>query len=147
MDNTEEKRRPPRLELYVRSLAPMDIRETQEQVVKRLQSLESGGQISEFTVTVCGESICSASTTVETDIGRQLLDCYKSADEWATEHDRELLGFERHETKSQLAGTAVTGISFPRLLLLEVDNGRVEYVAPSRNGTETTSVLERLETY
>lgn len=146
-DDSDREELPPRIELYVRSLAPADIRETQEEVLERLQALEADGQIAEFEVVVCGEAVCPSSVTAETAIGRRLLDRYRSATEWANEHGRELIGFESRETESEIAGTAVTGVSFPRLLLVELDGGDVEYVAPSRDDSETTSVQDRIERY
>lgn len=143
----ERREKPPRLELYVRSLAPRDIRESQEEVFETLQSLEETGRISEFEVVVCGDCVCPSSPTAATAIGQQVLGCYESANEWATESDRELVGFEKRETKSMLRETTVEGISFPKLLLVEIRDGSVSFVAPSKSETEKTTVLDRLAMY
>ena len=137
----------PRIELYVRSLSPTDIRETQEQVIEQLTSLKTDGHIEEFEVVVTGTCVCPSSITAETAVGQRLLDRYETVEDWATEHDRELVGFEHREAKSTFLETQLSGISFPRMLLVEVRDGAVHHVAPSKNGTETTSVQDRLETY
>ena len=138
---------PPRVELYVRSLAPTDIRDRQEQVLERLTHLDSDDTITDFEVVVCGETVCPSSITAETDIGQRLLARHRTAKQWAEDRDRTLIGFDHHETNTTIAGTTVTGVSFPRMLLLEFRVGSLSFAAPSRDGSETTSVLDRLASY
>ena len=109
---------PPRVELYVRSLAPTDIRDRQEQVLERLTHLDSDDTITDFEVVVCGETVCPSSITAETDIGQRLLARHRTAKQWAEDRDRTLIGFDHHETNTTIAGTTITGVSFPRMLLL-----------------------------
>jgi hypothetical protein len=137
----------PRVELYVRSLAPTEARDQQERVVARLQSLDDRDELRAVETVLCGDCVCPSLATADTDIGEHLLGRYRAFEEWAADHDRELVGFERRDTQSLLTNTSVTGIVFPRLALAEYRNGRPTYVAPSANGTDTTSVADRLDTY
>lgn len=137
----------PRIELYVRSLAPTDIRDQQEAVLERLEQLDTNDTITEFEVVVCGETVCPSSVTAGTEIGQRLLARHRAAKQWAEEHDRELVGFEQHGTNSTIAGTTVTGVSFPRMLLFEFRDTSLSFVAPSKDGSGTTSVSERLGSY
>lgn len=136
----------PRIELYLRSLAPAQGRRQQETVVERLRALDTDDRIRGFDVVLCGECVCPQSATAETDPGRRLLDSYERFADWADRTDRELVGFSRRDTTSLLTGTEVTGIVFPRVVLAEYRDGALSYVAPSA-GDEQTSVRERLETY
>ncbi|WP_247006084.1 HTH domain-containing protein [Halorientalis litorea] len=137
--------RPPRAELFVRSLAPTDARDQQEQVVERLRTLDAEGRVSTLDVRLCGECVCPESVTAETEPGRRLLDRYEAFRQWADERGRELVGFEERDTKSLLTGSRVTGIVFPRIVLAEYRDGDLTHVTPSRNGTERTSVSDRLD--
>lgn len=137
----------PRVELFVRSLAPTDARETQEQVVDRLQSLDEDDQIRGVDYTLCGECVCPSLNSAQTDIAQLLLGRYERFESWAETNDRELVGFEQRETESLLTGTSETGIVFPRLTLAEFRGGEVAFIAPSTDGTEQTTVKERLEAY
>ncbi len=137
----------PRVELYVRSLAPADTRQTQENVVGRLQSLDARDNIRGFELALCGDCVCPTLNTATTDVGSRLLDRYDRFQQWADATDRELTGFEQRETESLLTGTTVTGVVFPRLTLAEYRDGELTFVAPSANGTEQMSVIDRIETY
>jgi hypothetical protein len=137
----------PRVELYVRSLAPTDIRDRQESVIERLAELDESDRIKAFDVVLCGDCVCSSAATAKTDIGQQLLDRYERFEQWAQESDRTLAGFTEQATSSAMLETTVTGISFPRLALAEYRGGELAYVAPSRNGTEHTTVLDRIKQY
>lgn len=138
---------PPRVELYVRSLAPTTARPSQERVVERLQRLDGSGDLAGFDVLVCGECVCPNAATAGTDPGKRLLSRYEAFEDWAADRDRDLVGFEERETSSMVTDTTVTGIVFPRMTLAEYRGGTLEFVAPSRNGEERTAVLDRLATY
>lgn len=137
----------PRVELYVRSLAPTQARETQNEVVTRLRRLGEEGRIADHEVALCGECVCPNAATATTEVGQRLLSRYDEFQSWAADRDRDLVGFEERDTNSMLTDTTVTGIVFPRLTLAEYQDGNLAFVAPSRNGSATTAVLDRLETY
>ncbi|MEF8813033.1 MAG: HTH domain-containing protein [Halovenus sp.] len=137
----------PRVELYLRSLAPTETRGQQEEIVEELQSLEDAGQLAGFEVALCGECVCPESSTADTAVGRRLLRRHEAFEQWADERGRELVGFRERDTESLLTGTKVTGIVFPRMVLAEYREGRLDFVAPSRDGAEQTTVRDRLETY
>jgi len=138
---------PPRIEVFLRSLAPTESRERQERLVSRLRELDDDGRIEGVEYTLCGECVCPSLETAETDIAKLLLDRYQSFEEWAAENGRELVGFREKDTESLLTGTSVTGIVFPRVALAEYRNGEVTFVAPSTNGTDQTAVEDRLDAY
>lgn len=137
----------PRVELYLRSLAPSEGRDQQEAVMQTLNGLAEAGRIEGVEVTVCGECVCPSLAAAETAVGERLLRRYASFEQWADEADRDLVGFEERNTTSLLTDTEITGIVFPRLTLAEYDESDLAFVAPSRNGVDTTSVLDRLEDY
>jgi len=139
--------KPPQIELYVRSLAPIDIRDRQESVIDRLDELAERDRIEEYEVILCGDCVCASLTTAKTTVGQRLLDRYASFEEWATTRDRSLVGFVEHDTESSLSRTNITGIKFPRLALAEYRGGNLSFVAPSHNGTENITVIDRIEEY
>lgn len=142
---TDTDRRP-RVEVFLRSLAPQTGRESQERVVGRLQELEAAGRIRGFEAVVCGECVCPRSATAQTGPGKRLLDHYEAFERWAEETGRELVGFAERDTKSLLTGSDITGIVFPRMVLAEYRDGELAFVAPSR-GDEQTTVTDRLVAY
>jgi len=139
----------PRLELFVRSLAPTVGREEQERVVRRLQNLDAEDRIEGFDLVICGDCVCPSSETARTEPGQRLLGRYEDFEDWATGRDRDLVGFERRDVESTLAGATgpVTGVIFPRMTLAEYRDGDLAFVAPSSNGVEQTSVVDRLDEY
>ena len=137
----------PRIELFLRSLAPATGREGQERIVERLRTLDEEGVIRDFEVVLCGECVCPRAATAETGPGERLLNSYDAFEGWADDRGRELSGFERRDTKSILTGTTVTGIVFPRVVLAEYRDGALTFVAPSAADTEKTSVSDRLSAY
>jgi hypothetical protein len=137
----------PRLELFLRSLAPSTGREQQERIVERIRTLDEENFIRGFEVVLCGECVCPRSVTAETEPGERLLSSYESFSEWAVETDRELVGFEERDTKSILTGTKVTGIVFPRVVIAEYRSGELTFVAPSSDGESKTTVADRLSAY
>lgn len=138
---------PPRVELYLRSLAPATGRDQQDRVVRRLHELDDADRISGFDVRLCGDCVCPRAETARTDPARRLLGRYERFEGWADETDYDLSGFERREVESVLTGTTVTGIAFPRMVLAEYRGGSLTFVAPATNDTETVSVHGRLEAY
>jgi hypothetical protein len=139
-------RDPPRVELFLRSLAPARGREQQERIVERLHALDDEGLLRGFEVVLCGDCVCPRAATASTEPGRRLLDRYEAFDAWAERTGRELTGFEVRDTRSILTGTTTTGVVFPRVVLAEYRDGELAFVAPSRDA-EVTSVPDRLSTY
>ena len=138
---------PPRLELYLRSLAPATGRDQQDRVVRRLHDLDGDGRIKGFDVRLCGDCVCPRAETARTDPGRRLLRRYERFAEWAEEAGYDLTGFERREVDSVLTGTTVTGIAFPRMVLAEYRNGSLTFVAPAADDSKTVTVQDRLDEY
>jgi len=137
----------PRIELFLRSLAPTTGREGQERIVERLRTLDDENVVRDFEVVLCGECVCPRSATADTAPGERLLGRYDAFEDWADERGRTLSGFETRDTRSILTGTTVTGIVFPRVALAEYRDGDLAFVAPSADGTEKTSVSDRLSAY
>lgn len=138
---------PPRLELYLRSLAPTQGRQQQDFIVERLQALDETDEIRGFEVVLCGDCVCPESVTASTDPGQRLLDRYQRFEQWADESDRDLTGFEHRNTTSLLTGTEVTGIVFPKVVLAEFTGGDLTFVSPSNNGDDRTTVSDHLNRY
>jgi hypothetical protein len=136
----------PRIELYLRSLAPTTARKTQDAVIERLRQLDDRGRIRGFDVVLCGDCICPRSATADTPTGERLLEKYEALEAWATARDRELVGFEERDLNGVLTGTSITGIVFPQIVLGEFRDGDLSYVAPSTDGTRHVTVRDRLET-
>lgn len=137
----------PRLELFLRSLAPFDARDQQERIIDTLESLSEAGRVKEFRAHVCGESLSPTSAPARTEVGQHLLDRYEAFRDWARTHDRELVGFTERSTTSLVTDTTTTEIVLPQIVLAEYHDGDLTYVAPSSNGADTTSVADRLDIY
>lgn len=60
----------PRVELYLRSLAPETARAEQDRIVERLRRLEEEGRVRALDVHVCGRCLCSSTAAAETDPGQ-----------------------------------------------------------------------------
>ena len=138
---------PPRLELYLRSLAPATGRDEQDRVVRRLYDLDDDGRIKGFDVRLCGDCVCPRAETARTDPGRRLLRRYERFEEWAEEAGYDLAGFERREVDSVLTGATVTGVAFPRMVLAEYRGGSLTFVAPATDESGTVTVRDRLGEY
>ena len=138
---------PPRIELFVRSLAPSEGREGQERAIELLDALDERDRIAGFELVVSGDCVCPSLRAARTAPGRRLLGRYREFERWAAERDRTLVGFERREVDSALRAEPVTGISFPRLALAEYRGDALAFVAPSRTEGSVATVLERLREY
>lgn len=130
----------PRVELFVRSLAPETARASQETIIQTLRDLEKTGTLDSVELHVAGECVCPSTAAAETDTGQFLLSRYETFTEWATSQDVELVGFRNRCVDSMLCGDTVTGISFPRLCIAVFERNEVELVAPVSDASETVSV-------
>lgn len=137
----------PRVELYLRSLAPVTARDQQNEVVTQLQELDSNGCIRGFDIILCGDCVCPESATARTQPAKRLLERYEQFQAWATKKGRTLVGFEERDSSGLLTGTSVTGIVFPRITLAEFRGGSLSFVAPSATEETQTTVRDRLTTY
>lgn len=135
---------PPRIELYLRSLAPDTARDEQDRVVERLRRLDERGCLRSVDVYVTGTGVCGSTAAAETDPGQFLLGRIDRFESWADEQDRSLCGFDKQCVDSSLIGETVTGITVPRIVLAEYVDGDLEFVAPSR-GSAVTTVADRLD--
>ena len=134
----------PRVELYLRSLAPGAGRDEQDRVVERLQRLDGSDCVRALEVHVCGTCVCSSTPAAETDPGQFLLSRFDQFESWADDHGRSLVGFRRQCVDSSLAGGMVTGVRFPRMTVAEFVGGDLRFVAPSR-GSTTVTVTDRVD--
>jgi len=134
----------PRVELFVRSLAPETARTSQETVIQTLRDLEKTGTLDSVEIHVAGECVCPSTAAAETDTGRFLLSRYETFTEWATSQNAELAGFRNRCVDSMLCGDTVTGISFPRLCMAVFDRNEIQLVAPVSDDGETLSVEDVL---
>ena len=134
----------PRVELFVRSLAPETARAEQERVIERLGRLEERGRVRAVDVHVCGACICPSTAAAETEVGQFLLDRFERFESWAEDRGRSLVGFRRRCVDSMVAGETVTGVTFPRMTLAEFADGDLRFVAPSTN-SGTSTVMDRID--
>jgi len=134
----------PRVELYLRSLAPETARDEQDRVVERLRRLDERDCVRSVDINVTGTGVCESTAAAETDPGRFLLDRIDRFESWADAQDRTLCGFRRQCVDSSLVGDTVTGITFPRIALAEFVDGDLQFVAPSK-GSAVTTVPDRLD--
>lgn len=78
MDETQ----PPRVELYVRSLAPCESRAAQDAIVERLLALERKGVVDEVDLTVWGDAVCLDGASARVGLGEAIADRIRTFHEW-----------------------------------------------------------------
>lgn len=132
---------PPSLtvELYVRSLAPDGTRLAVESVVERLQRLEAGDAIANFTVHVTGKKVCPHSPTARIEPGTFLLDRVASFEAWADRTGRSVSGaFRRIEDAEGIDGSDHSGVAFPTMAMAEYEDGDLRFVSPAARDRPST---------
>lgn len=135
-----------RVELHVRSLAPRAGQRQQDSVIERLDRLESGGLVDEFSVDVWGRQVRLSSAAAQTDAGRFVLDRVDAFREWADDTGRSVASFfETRRVESAITDEEYVALVLPSLTLAEYRDGDLAYVAPCTDGDEVTTVADRLD--
>lgn len=130
----------PYVELYVH--AGSSTGTNRGELIERLHRLEENGQIRQ-----CSVFVHRRRQTDESSSLTQLLSRYDRFREWAERNGRELIGLGERTVRSVLTGTTNTRREFPPVLLAEYTDGDLQFVAPSCDGTTSTSVSERIDAY
>lgn len=142
-DSTEER---VTLDLHVRSLAPRAGHAQQESVIERLDELEAGGYIDEFTVNVWGRQISLSTAAARTDAGQFVLDRVDEFRAWAAETDRSVDSFfETRRVESEITDQEYAALVLPVLTLAEYRDDELAYVAPCTDGETVVTVEDRID--
>lgn len=135
------------VDLHVRSLAPGPGQSQQERVIERLDDLETGGYVDEFTVNVWGRQVSLSSAVARTDAGQFVLDRVEEFREWAAGTDRSIDSFfETRRVESSITDQEYAALVLPALTLAEYRDGDLAYVAPCTDGETVVTVEDRLDT-
>lgn len=122
--------------LWIRSLAPHGINETQTAVIDRLRRIKTDDRIADLAVAVWGRSM-GLSQTVGQDPG--VREAVAEFERWATEHDRTLRpAFGRHD-----AGEG--RVVLPLLCLAVYEAETVRAVYPHVDGEEVRTIQDGVE--
>jgi hypothetical protein len=82
-DRIDGRHSPIRVEVFVRSPAPDTARPQQDNLIQRLQTLESQGNIESVDLYVTGGCICESTAAASTDTGQFLLNRFDRFEAWA----------------------------------------------------------------
>lgn len=129
-DRLDGRHSPIRVEVFVRSLAPDTARPQQDNLIQRLQNIETKGDIESVDLYVTGDCICESTAAASTDTGQFLLDRFERFEAWADEYGVELVGFRDRCVDSAISMTTVTGHQFPRIAVAVFSDGDLDLVTP-----------------
>lgn len=133
MDSTAK---PVRVELFVRSLCPVDATQQQNHVIDQLQALEESDRIDDLSILIWGNRI-APSLAQRTADGRDLLDRLSAFEHWERDSDASLDAFDwQHAMTNMTSDESITVITLPTIALAEYVDGDLHHVAPcTRDGT------------
>jgi len=129
-DRLNGRHSPIRVEVFVRSLAPDTARPQQDNLIQRLQNIETKGDIESVDLYVTGGCICESTAAASTDTGQLLLNRFKRFEAWADDLGVELVGFRDRCVDSAMSMTTMTGHQFPRIAVAVFSNGDLDLVTP-----------------
>lgn len=133
----------PEVTLFVRSLASRTGR--QDQILDRLDHLETAGHIDSFDVHIWGEEISLSSSAVETARGKAVLERISEFRQWANRNEVSLdRFFENRERTSRLTGKEQTTLRLPGLAMAEYEGDELEAVTPHIREGSVRTVSDRL---
>lgn len=133
------------LELFVRSLSSSAMGVRIDDVLDQLDRLQAGEHFDEYTVTVWGERVSAGSIATRTDEGAFIRSRTIEFRQWARDHDITLEGgFETQTGHSAITGETHEFITLPSMVLAARREGALEWIVPSSQDEEVTSVWDRL---
>ena len=141
-DRLGETKSAPRIEIFVRSLAPDTARPQQDNLIRRLQGLETKGDIESVDLYVTGGCVCESTAAASTDTGQLLLNRFKRFEAWADDIGVELVGFRDRCVDSAMSMTTVTGHQFPRIAVAVFSDGDLDLVTPFAEADTQHTVAE-----
>lgn len=123
---------PLRATVFVRSLAPISRKQTQDQLMTRLDVLTETGALSEVDLLVWGDSVCTTSPLTEVGCGQRVVDAIGEFYALAAETPFSVDPFFRiSEVTSELTGESFRRITPPRQCLALYDGSELVAVFPS----------------
>lgn len=126
-------------ELYIRSLAPQGLQSTQDAVIRRLDELESGGTLDDYSVVIWGDRLPPESSSGQTTLGQRLHDTVEQFRQWATATGLSLGSFFPTETvRSEITDEEYTCIRFPMLTSPSTRTARSSSSVPVPTRTPAT---------
>lgn len=134
------------MELFVRSLTPRATRGRLEDLIERLEVLETRGRIQAFEVHVWGSRIDRTSAAARTEVGQFVTERVEAFSEWACENDRSLGSFfEEESVESTITDEEYTVTTLPTATLAEYVDDDLWFVAPCSDGESMATIEDRLE--
>jgi len=123
---------PLRAEVFVRSLAPVSRKQTQDELMARLDVLADTGVLSEVDLHVWGDSICTTSPLVEVGCGKRICDAIGEFYALAAESPFAVDPFFRiSNVTAELTGESFRRISPPHQCLALYEESELVAVFPS----------------
>jgi len=132
------------VELYVRSLSPSGLRDQQGTVIERLKRMAEEGEISGYTVHVCGAQVPATPAETRTEFGRFLLNRIAVFELWAERNDRSYDDwFLRRAVEG--AGPTETELVFPAAVFAVYEADELRYVTPCETPEDLRAVHDSLD--
>lgn len=125
---------PPRVRIFLRSLAPpLGASQQQNDVLEQLESFERQGVLEEMDVTVWGKSICPESAGSQTGPGEQILERIEEFTSWSASEDVSVdLSFEENDVDCSITDEQYRKIVLPRVCLAVYAEEEPELVLPCK---------------
>lgn len=134
------------VDLFVRSLAPIQGRERQEALLGRLEQLTTDGQVDEFSVHVWGDAVATDSALAKTDAGKGVRTLVASFRQWALAENVSVEQFfEKREVSSSMTGDSYSALTLPSVAIAEYEDGELVGMGPHDDGTDTVTVRAYLD--
>lgn len=124
--------RPPRVTVFLRSLAPpVGVHGEQERVLEQLSAYDRQGLVESVSVTVCGKAVCPDGQCSDTPTDRELLDRVGELRAWGDAADADVeTPLAEREVASSVTGEQFRKIVLPRLTMGVYADGDLELVLP-----------------
>lgn len=121
-----------RAEVFVRSLAPVSRKQTQDELMDRLETLTAAGQLTDVDLQVWGDSICTESPLSEVGCGERIVDAIGEFYALSAESPISIDPFFRISSVSaELTGESFRRIIPPHQCLALYDESELVAVFPS----------------
>ncbi|MFB6178911.1 MAG: HTH domain-containing protein [Halorientalis sp.] len=135
-----------RLELYVRSLAPLQGLAQQRAVIDELERLVSEDVIDGYDVHVWGDAVAVDSALAETDTGRGIQTRIAAFQQWALSENVSVQPFFETKTRSsRITGEDRTVVTLPTLTVAEYEGAELVGMAPHRDDGEVVAAHEYVD--
>ncbi|MCH7659650.1 MAG: hypothetical protein IH933_03405, partial [Euryarchaeota archaeon] len=133
-----------RVDLWLRSSVPPEIRRAQLQLADRLHQCRAAGTIDDLAIQTWEQRVSVPATDREATDTWEAFDAFRT---WASDNERELRpGFARHQRSSMTDADPVETITLPIMCLAVYDDQSLRTVAPCSDGTRVVTVQDCLGT-